>query len=161
MHTSSLNASWITFACYFKWVWTYRLTKVSDTPFFGHHREESKRFTRRWLPFHNFTEHFRPHFITDSHSRRHLVLLKILLHNLQTIHTGPLCNYRVMPHCPPILGSWWLYGGLTKDSAAIVGNLITSGCIVKLWAKSPVIYHLFKGIGLPGLSHYRGHWHSN
>ena len=35
-----------------------------------------------------------------------------------------------------------VYGGLTEDSAPIVGNLITSDCIVKLHIKSPVIPHL-------------------
>ena len=36
-----------------------------------------------------------------------------------------------------------VYGGLTEDGAPIVGDLITSDCIVKLHVKSPVIPHLF------------------
>ena len=38
-----------------------------------------------WSPLHNFTEQFLPYTITDSHSRGHLVLQKILLHQLHVI----------------------------------------------------------------------------
>ena len=67
-----------------------------------------------------------------------------------TLHPGVYTGFHgALNPIDPSISSYNLYlhvyGGLTEDSAPIVGDLITSDCIVKLHVKSSVIPHLFRG----------------
>ena len=56
-----------------------------------------------------------------------------------------MCMYQCYAPLPPIGQLMGIIWGLTEDNVPIVGNLITSDCIVKLFVKSPVISLFFFG----------------